>query len=425
MCLGVSRQLQENTLTDQQESAPAPAPVPTLLGSPILLVPRWIQLVSLPVVLLFGWIFAGAVRHALFVFVISGIIAMLLNPLVSALTSLRLPRGLAVLVVYLSLAAGIMGAVGVAGVAAVNQVTSVSNTVSKEFNKQPGQKESSALRRVDRFQSWLDARGLGRVHVKDIGNRLVQNIQKKGVGDYAKRAVDIGQQIASQVVQGLIELLLVIVISIYLLLDAPRISRGLDRVFPPGPDGIHLGPQVQHGLIRYVRGQATVSLLIGASSGIGVEILSLTGVWPDGSQYALILGLWAMATEVIPYVGPILGALPALALAALDSPYTALWVGLFYLGVHQLEGHVIVPRVMGQALGAHPLLVIFALIAGAELYGIIGALLALPTLAMGREIVLFLHRRIQLEPWPATGFAGAGLDVTVPVRIEPEPPQPA
>lgn len=387
--------------------------------------PRWIQLVSLPVIVLFGWIFAGAVRHALFIFLISGIIAMLLNPMVSTLTSLRIPRGLAVLVVYLSLAAGIVGAVGLAGVAAANQVTSASDAITKEFEKQPGQKESSAERRVDRFQRWLDARGLSRVHVKDIGNRLVQNIQKKGVDSYAKRAVDIGQQVAAQVVQGVIELLLIVVISIYLLLDAPRIARNIDRIFPPGPDGISLGPQVQKGLIRYVRGQATVSLLIGASAGIGVEILSLTGVWPGGSSYALILGLWAMATEVIPYVGPILGALPALVLAAIHSPYTALWVGLFYLGVHQLEGHVIVPRVMGQALGAHPLLVIFALVAGAELYGIFGALLALPILAMGREIVLFLHRRIQLEPWPQNGFAGGGLDVTVPVRIEPEPPAPA
>ena len=73
------------------------------------------------------------------------------------------------------------------------------------------------------------------MHVKDIGNRLVQNIQKQGVGDYAKRAVDIGQQVASEVVQGLIELLLILVISIYLLLDGPRISRGVDRVFHPGP----------------------------------------------------------------------------------------------------------------------------------------------------------------------------------------------
>jgi len=71
-------------------------------------------------------------------------------------------------------------------------------------------------------------------------------------------------------------------------------------------------------------------------------------------------------------------ALPALALAAIHSPATALWVGIFYLGIHQLEGHVIVPRVMGQALGAHPLLVIFALVAGAELYGIFGAILSRP-----------------------------------------------
>jgi predicted PurR-regulated permease PerM len=388
----------------------------------VLLVPRWIQLVALPAALFFGWIFAGAVKHALFVFLISGIIAMLLNPLVSTLASLHLPRGLAVLIVYLSLAAAIVGAVGLAGVAAVNQVVSASDTVSKEFEKQPGQNESSAERRVDRFQRWLNARGLGRVHVKDIGNRLVQNIQKQGVGDYAKRAVDIGQQVASQIVAGLIELLLIIVISIYLLLDGPRISRGVDRVFPPGPDGLRLGTQVQKGLIRYVRGQATVSFLIGASSGLGVYVLSLTGVWPDGDQYALILGLWAMVTEVIPYIGPILGALPAIVLAAIHSPVTALWVGLFYLGIHQLEGHVIVPRVMGQALGAHPLLVIFALVAGAELYGIIGAVLSLPVLAMGREIVLFLHRRLVFEPWPASGYAGVGLDVTVPVRIEPEPP---
>jgi predicted PurR-regulated permease PerM len=391
----------------------------------VVLVPRWIQLIVLPSVLFFAWIFAGAVKHALFVFLISGIIAMLLNPLVSTLVSLRLPRGLAVLVVYLSLATAIVGAVGLAGVAAVNQVVSASDTVSKEFNKAPGQKESSAERRVDRLQRWLNARGLGRVHVKDIGNRLVQNIQKQGVGDYAKRALSIGQQVASQVVQGLIELLLIVVISIYLLLDGPRISRGVDRIFPPGPDGIRLGPQVQKGLIRYVRGQVTVSFLIGASSGIGVYVLSLTGVWPEGDQYALILGLWAMATEVIPYVGPILGALPALALAAIHSPITALWVGLFYVGVHQLEGHVVVPRVMGQALGAHPLLVIFALVAGAELYGILGAILALPLLAMGREIALFLRKRIQLEPWPSGGYAGAGLDITVPVRVEPEPPAPA
>ena len=79
--------------------------------SGVLFVPRWIQLVSLPVILLFGWIFAEAVRHAIFIFLISGLIAMLLNPLVATLVSLRVPRGLAVLVIYVSLASGIFGAI--------------------------------------------------------------------------------------------------------------------------------------------------------------------------------------------------------------------------------------------------------------------------------------------------------------------------
>ncbi len=304
---GVEATLGEHTVRSASTGTPL-SPTAEARRGGVLFVPRWIQLVALPSALFFGWIFAGLVGHAIFVFLISAIIAMLLNPLVSTLTSLHFPRGLAVAVVYLSLAAAIVGAVGLAGVAAVNQVVSASDTVSQEFEKRPGERESSAERRVDRFQRWLDARGLGRVHVKDIGNRLVQNIQKQGVGDYAKRAVDIGQQVASEVVQGLIELLLILVISIYLLLDGPRISRGVDRVFPPGPDGIRLGPQVQKGLIRYVRGQVTVSFLIGASAGLGVYV-ALAGRhlarWRSVRPDPRPLG---GATEVIPYIGPILGS---------------------------------------------------------------------------------------------------------------------
>lgn len=391
-------------------------------GSPSLQVPRWIQLVSLPIVLLAGWLFANAVRHALFVFLISGLVALLLNPLVNVLRRARVPRGLAVLLVLVFVATAVVTSIGIAGAAAVSQAQSVSDAATKQFEVPPGRQQSPAEKRIDAVQRWLDRNGLGDVRVRDSGNQLVEKIRTHGVSDYAQRALDIGGQIATTVAQGLIELVLILVISIYLLLDGPRISEGLDRWFPPGDDGLHLGRQVQQGLINYVRGQLIVSVLIGTSSGVIVYVLSLTGVWPGGKDYALILGLWALLTEVIPYVGPILGAIPAVALALLDSPFTALWVGLAYLAIHQLEGHVIVPRVMGQALGAHPLLVIFALLSGAELYGIAGALLALPVFAMLREIAMFFARRIELEPWPTHALAGGGLDLTVPVSIEPRPP---
>jgi hypothetical protein len=125
-----------------------------------------------------------------------------------------------------------------------------------------------------------------------------------------------------------------------------------------------------------------------------------------------------MATEAIPYVGPILGAVPPIVLALFDHPVTALWVALAFLAIHQLEGHVVVPRVMGSALRSHPLAVIFGLLAGAEVFGAVGAILALPLLAVGRAVVDFLAARIAFEPWPRMGLAGGGLDLAVPVVIE-------
>jgi predicted PurR-regulated permease PerM len=197
-----------------------------------------------------------------------------------------------------------------------------------------------------------------------------------------------------------------------MLLDAPRFSRELDRRFPPGADGVGLGARVQRGLSRYVRGQATVSLVIGATVGISMELLGLLGIWPAARQYAIFFFAWATVTELIPYVGPVLGALPPIVLALLDSPLTALWVTLIFVAIHQLEGHIVVPRVMGSALGAHPLAVIFTLLAGAEMHGLFGALLALPLLAIGREIWLFFRDRVHFEPWPSMMLAGVGLDVS-------------
>src|SRR5207344_599553 len=122
--------------------------------------------------------------------------------------------------------------------------------------------------------------------------------------------------------------------------------------------------------------------------------------------------------------GPILGAVPPVVLAFFDRPITALWVALAYLAIHQLEGHVVVPRVMGNALRSHPLAVIFGLLAGAELFGILGAILALPLLAVGRAVVDFVGARISFEPWPRLGLADGGLDLAVPVVVEGSPGRP-
>jgi predicted PurR-regulated permease PerM len=128
-------------------------------------------------------------------------------------------------------------------------------------------------------------------------------------------------------------------------------------------------------------------------------VLSLVGALPGGQQYALLFGAWVAVTEIIPYLGPWLGAIPPVLYALVVHPLSAIWVVLLFLAIHQIEGHVVVPNVMGNALRPHPLLVIFGLAAGAALYGLFGALTALPVLAVSRAIWEFFSGRISLEPW--------------------------
>jgi predicted PurR-regulated permease PerM len=385
---------------------------------PKLQVPRWIQLIALPLLLLAAWTLASALRHALLIFLVSAVIAVLLNPIVHGLTRLRVPRGLAVLIVYLSFAAVLVGGAALVGAVVVDQAQSVSQQVQDEFTRHPGETESPAAQKIDRLQVWLDDHHLERVHVRDLGTQVVNNIEERGLSSYTKRALDITQTVATAIVEGLFNLVLILVISIYMLLDAPRISAFVNRMFPPGPDGRRLTVQVQRGLVAYVRGQAIVSLLIGLSAGVAMEVLGLLGIFPDGDRYALAFGAWAMVTEAIPYVGPILGAIPPVVVALFDSPLTALWVALVFLVIHQLEGHIIVPRVMGHALGAHPLAIIFGLLAGAELYGVPGVLLSLPLMAMGREVWIFLRPRFSFETWPRMALVGAGLTERPPAALD-------
>jgi predicted RNA-binding Zn-ribbon protein involved in translation (DUF1610 family) len=111
--------------------------------------------------------------------------------------------------------------------------------------------------------------------------------------------------------------------------------------------------------------------------------------------------------ELIPYIGPVLGATPPVLIALFQDPLTAIWLILLFVGLQQLEGHVVAPLVFGRVLRINPLLVIFALLFGGHLYGVVGALIALPLAAMLRETISYLSEHLQLEPWPVGAGGGA------------------
>jgi predicted PurR-regulated permease PerM len=244
-------------------------------------------------------------------------------------------------------------------------------------------------------------------------HRLVKAIREKNVGKYTNKVVSFLEGAAISIGKLLFSLVLIVVVSIYMLLDMPRLARAVDRRFPPAPDSLPLMARIESALVGYVKGQLLLSLIMGASAGIGLWLLGILGWLPGGDTYAPLFGGWVAVTELIPYLGPWLGAVPPFIYALVVHPLSAIWVTLLFLGIHQIEGHIVVPNVMGSALRLHPLLVIFGLLAGGEIYGLPGALIALPLLAAGRAIWEFFSERITLESW--AGEPG------VPVEVELEP----
>jgi hypothetical protein len=136
------------------------------------------------------------------------------------------------------------------------------------------------------------------------------------------------------------------------------------------------------------------------------------GIFPEGKTYALVFGAWFGFAELIPYIGPAIGAAPPVLIALFsDNPIDALWLTIMFTVLQQLEGHVVAPAVFSQALRINPLLVIFALLIGGRLYGFVGAFLALPIAAVLRESVVYFRQHLVLEPWRTPTAAELGYGV--------------
>ncbi|MDQ6606979.1 MAG: AI-2E family transporter, partial [Actinomycetota bacterium] len=170
---------------------------------------------------------------------------------------------------------------------------------------------------------------------------------------------------------------------------------------------------VQRAVFDYVRGQLLFSLIMGSSAALTLWIFGVTGVFPDGRTYGPFFGAFYGLMEFIPYVGPIIGPAPAVLVALFTHPISAVWVVLLFVGLQQLEGHFVAPQVFRISLRINPILIILSLLIGYQLYGIAGALIALPVAAVMRQTVLYLHRHMVFEKWQ-TGGPGGGVGLFGP-----------
>lgn len=365
------------------------------------MVPRWIQLVVLPLALLGLWALARAAGPILLILIAASTVALILNPLVRRLHRRRVPRGLAIFLVYIGCLAVLAGVV-------VLMSNPVSNQVSN-FERDVPTIVKRANRDLADFQNFLNRNGI-HVQIKAQGQTALQTLEKnvlKGSGN----VVSFTRDALGKAVTVAFDLVLTLVLSIYLLVYGREIGALVRRIVPPG-DGTPEDDYpllVQRAVFGYVRGQLLFSVIMGASAAFALWVAGTIGIFPDGSRYALFFGVFYGVMELIPYIGPFLGALPAVLVALFNDPLSAVWVSLMFIALQQLEGHLVAPQVFRISLRINPILVILSLLIGYQIYGVAGALVALPTAAVLRETVIYLRRHLVLEPWMTAG-PGAGVD---------------
>ena len=354
-------------------------------------VPRWVQLAVLPIALLALWALANVASPVLVLFVVAGLIALILNPAVAFLQRRHLPRGLAVLAVFLGFFVTLAGIGFLVANPISNQVKTFSNNLPHLVDE--------ANEQIASFQKELNKSGV-HVHLVKQGKTALQTVQDK-VSKSASKLASFGGGLLTEVVSAAFDLVLIFVLSVYMLLYGERIGELVRRLLPdgdgtPADDYPHL---VQRAVSRYVGGQLLFSIIMGASAGFSLYIFGLVGLFPDGEKYAIAFAVFYAVMELVPYIGPILGAAPPVLVALFTKPISAVWLILLFIGLQQLEGHVVAPQVFGHTLRINPILVIFALLLGLHVDGIIGALIALPVLSVVRETVVYLSRHLSLESW--------------------------
>jgi predicted PurR-regulated permease PerM len=181
----------------------------------------------------------------------------------------------------------------------------------------------------------------------------------------------------------------------YLLKDKVALVATFDRSLPPAWrfDTWAIIKTVEHDFGQWVRGQLILGFAVGVFTFIGLIVLSYL-VDPIFGRYALLLSIIAGVLELVPIIGPIISAVPAVLLAATVGPAAVVAALLLYTLVQQIENNVFVPKIQGDAIQLHPAAVIFAIIIGGALAGLLGAILALPMTAAFRDIVRYLFRRL-------------------------------
>ena len=332
--------------------------------------------------IVFVFLLLYVARGALFPFIIGGVFAYILFPAVKGLERLmpwrnRHPdaaRVAAISVIYIIALAILIGLLAVTIPPVVRQSTSLIEDLPTIYTEARAAVEELVERFADDIPQ--DVRDKAEEILAGLGDTLLS---------VAQTALTKTLQTVANTFSFIIGLAIVPVLLFYLLKDGERLVASSLSVFPKNAR-VHAGEVVRivnESLGAYIRAQLLLMLFVGVIVFVGLLLLDI--------DFAVLLGLVAGITEAIPVVGPIIGAVPGIVVTLATDPQKIVWVLALYLASQLLENSLLVPRIQGNAVHMHPVVIMGLLIVASETFGVIGVVAAVPVASVAREVFKYFY----------------------------------
>jgi predicted PurR-regulated permease PerM len=333
---------------------------------------------------------AWRARFALLPFAFGGIVAYALTPIVDRMASVVparshqadvVRRGVAVLVLYGLIGLALFG-VGLALVpVATDQTARFIDDLPQLIDD--ARLEFNELLREYRDRVPVDAQERIDGYADELGDTLADAVASTFRGSITRITGTLGLVFGFLVVPFWL---------FYALRDRHFVAESFQRAVPEPAreDASHVLLMADRLLGRYIRAQLFLGLVVGGAVGLGLTLMDV--------ELSLALGVFAGVTELIPIIGPWLGAIPAIVIVAATDPGLLPWVALLYVVVQQLENNLLVPRVQGHALDLHPAMIILLLVVAGAVFGFIGLVIVVPLFAILRELFWYADHRLAGAP---------------------------
>lgn len=327
-----------------------------------------------------GW----QLRGLLLLVMISVVLACSISPIVGWAEQFRVPRWLGALLTYLTIIGTLVGVVFLIGPTVLDQIQLLIGQLPLLLRKASTQVETWTLTLNDNRPDFT-SQVFDQIDVQAIATWVVRSTRQVALRSFT---------VTTDILGTLFSLVLAIFISGYMLADSETLTTNLVRLLP-APWNQRVSeqlPEIGNRIGSYIRGRFIVSATLALATSVGLSFLGL-------KDFAIGLGAIAGVTNLVPFLGPILGAIPALIVAIPQGGWIVLWVILFYAVIQNIETYILDPLLVGSSVGVHPLYQLLAVLGGTQVLGIIGALIVPPWVAGGAVLLenLYLYPKLEAE----------------------------